>query len=450
MWAATAIYALLATAAICWPVWPGHMHHDGLYAWARSIAGVEHMTWPPMHTYLYWVSRRLGAGPGGLFAFQTFLLFGAVGIVASVLVRSRAWALAAMAAFALAFPAIPPMLGAALSHWRDVITTSFALAAVALWLLAARRRSNGLLAAAALALGVSLSLRYNAFPLFALIAPMMAWRPFLTARASMRERAFAAVLLVLAGGLAWASTQWRLPDLQRMPATKGFAQVQLFDLLGMSACTDRNLLPPAVTGGAPITALQIRQAYDPRHVQRAHRPVAGAPPILATDGGGAVQRAWREAVPQHFGCYLDHRRMVMVHQLGLAKGEVFYPVHGGVDANPFGFQLARPPASRWVTDYVARNAPEPWRRPALLYVCVLPVLGLLALRRDHRTPALLALVAGAYANVALLAVIAPAADARYIFPSNVFCALVIAVGVAALLEGGPGRPHGRSRAGASG
>jgi len=43
-----------------------------------------------------------------------------------------------------------------------------------------------------------------------------------------------------------------------------------------------------------------------------------------------------------------------------------------------------------------------------------------------------ALVGGAFANEALLYVIAPEADARYIFPGNVFCALVVAAGLAIL------------------
>jgi len=436
MWPAVLAYAALATVLVCYPAWPGQMNYDGLYAWSRSFLGIEHMTWPPMHSYLFWISRKLGLGTGGLFAFQTFLLFAGAGLSAALLIRSRIWALATMAVFAAAFVAVPPMLGVALAHWRDVTVGSFALASVALWLLAAQRRRPAPLALSALMLGISVSLRYNAFPLFALIAPLMVWRPYLTPRAGLRLRAFAATVLAASVGLAWASWQWRLPDFQRVPPAGTMFQIQLFDLLGVSACEDSNFLPPEVTGGLPITPAQIREAYDPRHVQMAHEPQpGGGPPILKTDGGGAVARAWREVIPKHLGCYLDHRRIVMVEQLGLAKHRVFYPVHGGIDRNDYGLALAHADLSRRVTTYVERNAPEPWRRPALLYALALAACGLLALRRDPRTALALALTGGAFANLALLFLIGPAADARYIFPSNALCALVIAAAVAMLIEG---------------
>lgn len=443
MWLAALAYAAVATFTVCFPAWPGHMNYDGLYAWTRSIEGIEHMTWPPTHSYLFWLSRKAGLGVGGLFAAQTFLLFLGAGLAAGLAIRSRVWALAAMGAFAAAFVAVPPMLGVALAHWRDVTVASFAMGSLALWLLAAQQRRPVLLVPAALMLGMSVSLRYNAFPLFALAAPLMVWRPFLEPKPSTGLRAFAAATLVLSVGLAWASWHWRLPDFKRLPPVTTAYQLQLFDLMGVSACADRNFLPPAVTDGYPITPAQIRQAYDPRHEQMAHEPGASDPPILKTDGGGAVSRAWREAIPKNLGCYLDHRRIVIVEQLGLAKRGVFYPAHGSIDENPYGLELARPALSRKVTAYVQRNAPEYWRRPAVLYGLALLVTGLLALRRDRRSLLMLALTGGAFANVALLFLIAPAADARYIFPSNVFCAFVIAAGVAMLLEGPGARAKGR-------
>ncbi len=447
LWLTSLAYAALATALICFPAWPGHMSYDSLYAWSRSIEGIEHMTWPPMHSYLFWLSRRLGLGPGGLFVGQTFLLLFAAALAVGLVLRSRILALAAMAGFAAAFVVVPPMLGVAMVQWRDVTVGAFALASVALWLLASRQQRPTILAPAALALGVAVSLRYNAFPLFALIVPAMVWRPLLAPGASHRLRAFTALLLILAVGLAWASTQWRLPDFKRLPHSSTLAQIQMFDLLGVSACEDRNFLPSAVTAGWAITPDQIRKAYDPRHVQRAHRPVSDPPPILPTDGGGTVQAAWREVIPRHLGCYLDHRRMVMVEQLGLAERGVFYPTHPGIDPNPYGLELARPALSAKVTAYVERNAPALWRRPALLYALALAVCALLALRRDPRTALVAAITGGAFANIALLFLIGPAADARYVFPSNVFCAFIIAAGAAMLVEGPRSRTADAPRTG---
>jgi hypothetical protein len=421
------------------------MSYDGLHAYQLSFGGLETAVWPPMHAYLFWLSRNVGLGVGGLFAAQVFLIFFGVALSTALLVRSLRLAAAALAGFAALTLVVAPMWGVMLVHWRDVTTASFAVAGVAGWLMAARYRAAGWLVAAALAIGVSVSLRYNAFALFALIAPLMVWKPFLGAPAPWRARAIAAGTLIVSVGLAWASLQWRLPDFRPLAPATTTTNIEVFDLLGISACEGRSELPLSVTRGAPLSGDQVRRLYDPRHVQLSFGPHPGIPQIYATHRyqtpqiRAEVQAAWRRAVRAHFGCYLAHRDAVFVQQMGLAPGMVFYPTHGGIDANPFGIRLAHPAASQAVTDYVWAEAHRWWSRPALLYVAAAMVLAALALRRDPRALVAAALVGGAFANEALLYLVGPEADARYIFPGDVFCALVIAAGLAMLAEGrGPG------------
>jgi hypothetical protein len=318
---------------------------------------------------------------------------------------------------------------------------SFALTSLALWLLAARFRSTACLVLAALALGLSVSLRYNAFALFAGVVPLMVWKPFLSRRVHAWVRLVTVAALALAIGLAWASVQWRLPDLKRLPPASTFTNVQVFDLLGISACEGRSYLPLAVTRGAPLTPDQVRRLYDPRHVQLSFGPHPGIPQIYATRRFQTPQmrtdvaQAWRAVVSQHVGCYFRHRSAVARVQLGLTPDEVFYPTHGRIDDNPYGLRLTHPAASQAVTAYVWQGAYGWWSRPALL--CVITVLVLLALarRRDPRALVAAALACGVLGNEALLYLIAPEADARYLLPSNVFCALVVAAGLAMLAEG---------------
>jgi hypothetical protein len=437
-WLLCLAFAMLATLAVCWPVWPGQMNYDGLYAYRTSIEGIETAVWPPMHAYLFWLSRAAGLGAGGLFAAQVFLIFFGVASSAALLLQSRRSVLLAFAIFAMLTVVVSPMLGVMLVHWRDVTTASFAIIGVALWLLAARLRQSAWLIPAALAIGTSVSLRYNAFALFALIVPLMVWRPFLDRKASARVRLLVTGALVVSIGLAWASVQWRLPDFKRLPAASQTTNIQVFDLLGISACDGRSYLPLAVTRGAPLSGAQVRALYDPRHVQLSFREHLGIPRLYATrkfqtpQMRAEVAQAWRSVVPRHFGCYLAHRDAVFVQQMGLARSEVFYPTHGALDANPYGLRLARPAASQAVTAYVWEAAHGWWSRPALLYAAAALVLAALWRRRDPRALLATALVGGAFANEALLYVIAPEADARYIFPGNVFCALVVAAGLAIL------------------
>jgi hypothetical protein len=433
-WIGALLYATAATVAVCWPAWPGYMSYDSLLAYEQSVTGVQTMTWPPLHSYLFWLSRSAGAGPWGLFLVQTFVLFAAAAVAANLVLR-RGWqAAAALGLFAAAFVAVPPMLGTVMTQWRDATTASLGLAATAAWLLAARSRSAALLGLAAALIGCAVALRYNAFALFALIVPIMLWRPYIHGPATGGLRLFVAGCLAASLGLAWASTHWRLPDLQRLPAADNLAGIQEFDLIGISACAGRNYLPPAATDGWPITPAQIREIYDPRHVQKSFEPHEGVPAVQATDANGETAEYWRKVVPANFDCYLTHRLSVFIELMGIAKGAVFYPIHGTIDPNRFHIALAHPAASRAIAAYVNSRSAEPWRRPALLYLLATIAVVIVVVRRHRLALPLVALLGGGLAYPALLFVAAPAADARYIFPSNVFCAFVCSAGLVALLS----------------
>jgi hypothetical protein len=167
-------------------------------------------------------------------------------------------------------------------------------------------------------------------------------------------------------------------------------------------------------------------------------PKPGVPRFAETDAAGQVQRVWLPVILKEPGCYLSHRLTVFVEQMGMAEEGVFYPTHGVIDRNSFGLAVADPSASARVMAYIGATRDDIWRRPAWLYVLAIALGGLSALRERAHAPLLLALLAGALAYPALLFVASPAADARYIFPSNVACALIALISLG-LLVTRPGR-----------
>jgi len=435
-WLASLLVAAVATAAVCYPVWPGYMSYDSLFAYQQARYGVQSMLWPPLHTYMFQLSEAVGARTWGVFVFQTFTLFAAAGVALHLLVRNRPLGFLLSVGFAAVVFLSPAVLGPMLVHWRDVPTASFAFLGLAFWLLAARYNQPLLLAPAALAFGCAVALRYNAFVLAAFLLALMVWSPLL-GRPARFARPFAALCVIAALGFAWASTQWRLPDLMRMPTPANFAGTQEFDLIGISACADRNYLPVGVAP-AGTSAYHIRKTYDPRHLHVTLAPKPGVPRFLETDAGGQVQRAWLPAILKEPGCYLSHRLTVFVEQMGMAEQGVFYPSHGVIDRNSFGLAVADPKTAGQVMGYIGETQDDIWRRPAWLYVLAIVLGGLAALRERAHAPLLLALLAGALAYPALLFVASPAADARYIFPSNVACALIALISLG-LLVSRPGR-----------
>lgn len=431
-WLVSLLFAALATGAVCYPPWPGFMSYDSLFAYQQARYGVQTMLWPPLHTYMFQISEALGARTWGVFVFQTFTLFTSAAVVIHLLIRSRPVAFLLTVGFAAVVFLSPAVLGPMLAHWRDVPTASFAFLGMALWLLAARYGQPLLLAPAAAALGAAVALRYNAFVLVAFLAALMVWSPLL-GRSSRLARPFVLVCLIASLGLAWASTQWRLPDLMRMPTPGNFAGTQQFDLIGVSACADRNYLPPGIAP-AGTSAYHIRKTYDPRHLHVTLAPKPGAPTFVETDAGGAVQRSWLPVILKEPGCYLSHRLAVFVEQMGMAEDGVFYPTHAVIDRNAFGLSLARPDMAADVVSYILGHDQELWRRPVWLYVAAVVLGGLAALRERAHAALLLAMLAGALAYPALLFVASPAADARYIFPSNVLSALVALMSLGLLVS----------------
>lgn len=428
--------AAAATALFCTPVWPGYMSYDSLLAYDQGTWGVSTATWPPLHAYLFGLSHALGARAWGLFLAQTFVLFAAANLTISLFAPRAAWAALVALGFLASFVFVPSQMGVLFVQWRDVTTTGAALLGLALWLLAARQRQPALLALAALSFGAAVALRYNALPLVVFPLALMVWRPFLAPSPSRSSRRIALSAALAALALAWASTHWRLPDLALLPPGQTFAYTQAFDLIGVSACADEDDLPLALTGGAPMSGRQIRQNYDPRHLDLSLQPKPGVRPLSA-DRSLDLGRAWRSAIIRRPGCYLAHRTAVFVEQMGLARAAVFYPTHGGIDENPYGLRLAHPKASAWVTAYVLRNSAKLWRRPFLFYLAAAAAVVWASARRRPESLVCLALLGGALAYVIGVFFAGPAADARYIFPANTFCGLTIAIALAALARPRP-------------
>lgn len=436
-WIASLVFASVATALVCYPVWPGLMSYDSLFAYEQARYGVQTMLWPPLHTYMFQLSEALGARTWGVFLFQTFVLFASAAVILHLIVRNRILALGLCLGFAALIALSPAVLGPMLVHWRDVPTASFAFLGVAFWLLAARYGQPLLLAPAAAAFGASIALRYNAFALVFFLLALVVWQP-LAGRPGRFARPFAIVCLVAALGLAWASTQWRLPDLMKMPAPSNFGGTQEFDLIGISACADKNYIPETVTGG-PISPYHIRKNYDPRHLHLTLHDKPGVAKIYETDGGGQVQKAWLPAVMAEPGCYLSHRLTVFVEQMGLSDQGLFYPTHVTIDRNAFGLAIAHPRLAQPVLGYVTGRADDLWRRPAWLYVIALALAGAAMLRQRSHAALLIGLLLGMLAYPALLFIASPAADARYIFPSNVTAALIAMLSLGLLFGVAPGR-----------
>lgn len=436
-WLDLAAAILLAAAAglfICLIAWPGFMSFDSLYAYRQSIEGVETAMWPPMHDYLFFIFRHLPGGPGSFLFFQCFALFFSSNLIIRHFSPSPAVSIPLMGLFFGIFFLFPAMAGTLIALWKDTAVATFAIMAVALWLACTRRFSWLKLVLIFLSLTVAVALRYNAITLIVPLLLLMMVQPGVNAT-KLRHRAVVGAGIICMMLLAYSSTLWRLPDFRRLPPVASLATlIQLWDIAGMSVCANENLLPPeAGSKDEPWTADALSKVYDPRHVNLSFEKPEWSERILfryTPEESEALNRRWLELLTSNTGCYLQTRFNVFREQMGLGTDTVFYPVHGGIDENIYGFKLRYPERAQSLINFIVEGSQNPLRRAyVLISVSVLLLLPLIWLDRWRATfPAMLA--AGSIASAGLLAFAAPAADARYMFPSGVLSALVIMIALA--------------------
>jgi len=423
----------LAAAYVAGSVWPGLMGYDSLLAFTESAYGVTTVTWPPMHAYLLTLSGQFPMAPGSVIFLQVFALGAGGVVVAFRLFRSTLQASLASIVYLAALALSPSVAGTLAVHWRDPLTAAFFALAAAAWIGPPGRPPWLGLVFGAAAATVCLSLRYNAFPVVVPLTCLMVYRvwrytPALSGR-------LAAILILLAPyPLALASVTWRLPDLQRMPRAQNISTTRLFDIVGVGACSGKSFLPVAAGASVMTPPEALQTVYSPVHANQVMADLRGRG-YSTKFSQGELRAAWFDAVRADPLCFLSHRRLVLLAQVGALKGDPFYVTHGGIDPNPFGFHLARPDlAAAYVTGVVER-AQAYWNRPVVLLAGSL-ILMLLSFRAaPSRRLVKLALALGTIGFTGLLFLVSPAADARYIVPALAAAALLAGISAADLLPG---------------
>lgn len=351
------LWAVLLAVLILCAVYPGFMSYDSLHALREARGAVRGGPYPTIVSYLWRPLDRLFPGPAAMLLVQDAVLLAAI---AGFLVWSGLGTGKAMAGLALVAIA-PPVLGPMLVVWKDVaMSASFAAAALVLYLLdTGRLQRRAWLAAAVLLVFVGMAYRLNALPA---TIPLLVWAALIHARRGDRGGKAAllrgAALGVVLAGVLYAGVtvlnSFRLPDFSRLDPNPSLRAFQIYDLIGIAARTgDARFAARAGLDEAEVLN-EARRGYDPRHLNLA---VAAAPDGLiagyvASAPAPQVASAWRDAVLAHPGVYLAHRWETFRELVGLTSREVFYPTHGRVDPNEFGYEHRPNAVSRFLVTYL--------------------------------------------------------------------------------------------------
>jgi hypothetical protein len=402
------VAALGGAALACAVFFPGVMSPDSLEQYREALTGEFVATFrPPIMSAIWFVLVRLIPGPLGLVLFHQLLFWG--GLVALAL--ACRFSTAQRVAVVLGVGLFPPVF-ALLGHvWKDMGFGAALMAATGLTALAARSGSRRVQTLAWLALFYGAAVRFNSVAaVIPLAAALIQVAP---GKAALSRSRLASVTLLSTLGLYVAATLigWALDTRTgpHYPGTVGIQMSMLHDLEGISVVSGQNRLPAWVDVQFPRGDLEaLRRDYDPTDINRF---VWRDPPLLtqSPEAFAALVDAWTAAVATHPDAWLLHRARVMSSMLQL--GSVYYPYHGGIDANPEGLTFRGSALTAPVMAALDASVPFTFRG----WVCVVLCLALAVwARRKHGS--LVPWVAGSgVLYVSTYALSSTGSDFRYVW-----------------------------------
>jgi hypothetical protein len=444
--------ALSVNFVVALAVWPGFMSWDSVFALKQLRSGITASGFPPMVSYMWALPDLLIPGPGGMLLLQNGVLFFALGMLFHAFGLS---ALGILALFLL-FVVSPLLIGPMLVVWKDVGMSAFLLLSVALAVFYTRHRQSRYLVAAMIAAAIGGAYRLNAFPallplMLGIATLALLWRKSdqkirVSAPSLVRILGLAAALSGAALAFFMLSVSFRLPDLKPLPRVFNAALYsQVFDLLGISACAERVLVPNELML-RPMSAADIKRLYDPRCVL--HSVDTGNPAKLQETFGSMeepftfqqperehqiqilldrIQHAWWDAIRAYPGCYLMHRLLLLRYLMGANDGDVYYLTHAEIQQNDLGIAMTPTPLTSMLLQLIIGDSPL-----ARLWVFILTAtLTMFWLYRKNRTSfwwAAMLMTSGLLyliGNVFML----PSADARYQHWVAVCMFVIVALGI---------------------
>ena len=418
--------ALLVAGFISAVTWPGFMSWDSLHALIEARFGVTGGDYPTMVSYIWRPLDYLYPGPSLMLFFQNGLFLLSFAHLLRLLRFSNRSATLCLVSTAF----LPPILGTMLVVWKDTLMLAFFLMAIACLLqseLGGGRRSLWL---SEIGLLFATACRFNAVAAAIPLWLWLAWRIW----PERKGRAFAlrsALLIVATLTPIYLLQRFQIPSFHRMPPPSPNG-VLLFDVIGTSHFSRRNLLPPAAFHRDPTFSISdLDQLYQPQnlHIAFSSFPLVDDRMTKRLDLDAAprsdVFSAWRQAIRRYPLAYLKHRFAVTRELISLGTVGVYYPTDYGIPPNSLGIHFKPSLSGVAMVRLVRRASRTALGRPFLYYLAGLLALVLILKKRifQWHIPALL--LSSGLIYIATFLPVAPCADLRY----NLYSVVMMIVGI---------------------
>lgn len=411
---AASVWLLCATAALLYSLafYPGWLSFDSSYQWWQARSGdISNIN--GIGIVLLWrIALLLQDGPAPMLLLQLLLFWSGVAWIASALPARPVFRFGLIALLALA-----PASWLLAQIWSDTALLALLVFATGAILRHRATASRAFFAIAVFALALGMSQRHNA--MFA-VAPLLLWLCGVDAVASRAARwrriAVAASLTALL--LIGVQLTTHLLTRQWFPV---LPSLTLWDLSGMSVHENRMLLPDYAVAPQSSVA-DLASAYVPwSNTPLFASPRAGVRYPFQPWPEEDQQRLthdWLVTVARHPGAYLAHRGALLANLFGTRARDrpaelTFVPGPVQYRDNP------SVPVHDSTSRRLALRAFDRLRDTAAFAAWPYLLLGAAAAlhalrRRDARSAPVLWLCASAWAYALPYAVLAPAAEFRYL------------------------------------
>lgn len=409
------LLAVVATALHA----PGHVSYDSTIQLLEATEGKSSSWHPPFMSALL---QAFGGGTRATTAFVlvcTAMTYGGLALaVPSAPLRGHPWRIG-LAALVMANPVLLLYSGIV---WKDVLLASLLCLAcgASVAATAAGRRSLrwGLAVIACACLVVAAHVRQQGvlflpltvLPLLAASGGVPGGRQWLAWVA-----AILAAYLLLAH---WAGT--RIQHVAGWDRERGVQRILAFDIVGTLAMSSN---PAAARHAQPLGGIEaVRRAYHPSRIDTI-RQEPGVALHFDDVRTSRLRKEWRAIVGGHPRAYLQHRRAVAAHVLGMQNLQRCLPLHVGISGPAealatVGLSPGVGTRAQWLFDRAGLLYGTPFFRHWFTASALLVMVGLGARIRNQPTGRIIfwfSLVATGH--VLATTAFAIACDFRYLYPA---------------------------------
>lgn len=337
------IIALLLAASVYWAFTPGLMSFDSLQQYRQTNGLIPLVdSHPVIMVYAWRLMSLFVDGAGGLLAFNQFMYWTTICIIAMLLARSFGGRLILMLSIGL----FPPLVLMSIHVWKDAgMMWSLGLASACVYAYSRSQRAIWIVVALC-SLFYAVAIRVNGFIPAIFLITALAYLVFAARRFKTPARwvgAFVTSGLVI--GLFYFGISLINQNAHRV---YGFGTLAVWDIASISIAEKENLLPEYLErqpiSGDPLIVLAEKNNSE------ANYPVyAYVSPYPDQAHEHQLFNDWLAVITEYPTAYLQHRAHVFAVLSGQSvDGKVYYPFHRGIDDNDLGIEF----------EHVQRHVPQ--------------------------------------------------------------------------------------------